>query len=390
MRILAFSAAIVLTLSACSLQDEPSKSCKISKSYSETCSIGTEGNSLLFSFTSDFATGELRWMSPDSAEYSPGKLSFGQDTYVTAVGDDLFVLTRYPGILTCIKAREICNTKAMKQVKLEGQNPYEAVIIGDKGYMVLWDTHYIQVFDPSTCTPTDKIYLPELPPLQKGNTYLESRNPASIKASGDTLLITMQRLEWDKLGMSPKTPNGLLVRINATTKITIDTIPLKLYNPSIFGSTALSKGKLYIPQNGLWDPGMNLLNNSQAGLEAVDLATGTTEVLITGTELGGGVQTIALDEKEQIIYMLVYREWRDAPIIPFDLAAKKAGAPLPNVIDGFGGIKFDEAARKLFIGERDLEEFGLKVYDPATKTTTPICDNEKYPLPPYSQAIARW
>ena len=95
-------------------------------------------------------------MSPDSAEYSPGAWSFGQDSYVTAVGDDLFVLTRYPGIITCIKARDICNKKLWKQEKLDDENPYEVVIIDDKGYMVLWDTHYIQVFDPSRCTQTDK------------------------------------------------------------------------------------------------------------------------------------------------------------------------------------------------------------------------------------------
>jgi hypothetical protein len=380
------SAAIALTLLACS-SDELGKP--------ETCNIGTEGNSLLFSFTSDFATGELRWMAPDSIEYSLGAKSFGQDSYVTAVGDDLFVLTRYPGILTCIKARDICNENKYKQVKLDDENPYEVVIIGGKGYMVLWDTHYIQVFDPGRCTQTSRIPLPELPPLQSGNTAIASRNPNSIKASGDTLLVTMQRLEWDNLGMSPKTPGGLLVRINATTETAIDTISLKLYNPSIFGSTALSKGKLYIPQNGLWDPGMNLLRDENgriwgAGLEAVDLAAATTEVLITGQELGGGIQSIALDEEEQIVYMLVYREWKDAPIIPFDLKTKTAGSPLPNVIDGFGGIKWDDLARKLFIGERDLYEFGLKVYDPATKTTSKIRDNSKYPLPPYSQAIARW
>ncbi|MCL1957595.1 MAG: hypothetical protein FWF63_09755, partial [Fibromonadales bacterium] len=186
--------------------------------------------------------------------------------------------------------------------------------------------------------------------------------------------------------MSPKTPNGLLVRINATTKKTIDTISLKLYNPH---KIVLSRGKLYISQNGLYDPNMEIIIDG-AGLEAVDLATGTTEILVTGSELGGGVQNIAIDEKEQILYMLVYRQWRDAPIIPFDLLAKKADEPLPNVINGFGGLIFDDVARKLFIGERDLNEFGLKVYDPATKTTTPIRDNEKYPLPPYSQAIARW
>jgi len=366
-------ALIALTLYACSDGESAS-----------TCA-GIEGNSLLFSFTSDFSTGELRWMSPDSTTYLPGALSFGQDTYVSAAGENLFILSRYPGILSCVKARNICNEKAIKQKRLDGENPYEVVVIGNKGYMVLWDTHYIQVFDPNTCTPTEKIPLPNLPPLKEGNTAIASRNPASIKASGDTLLIAMQRLEWDNLGMSPKTPNGLLVRINATTKKTIDTISLKLYNPH---KIVLSRGKLYISQNGLYDPNMEVIIDG-AGLEVVDLATGTTEILVTGSELGGGVMNIAIDEKEQILYMLVYRQWRDAPIIPFDLLAKKIGEPLPNVIDGFGGLIFDDVARKLFIGERD-DDFGLKVYDPVTKTTIPIRDNEKYPLPPYSQAIARW
>jgi hypothetical protein len=255
--------------------------------------------------------------------------------------------------------------------------------------MVLWDTHYIQVFDPNTCTPTHKLPLPNLPPLQEGNTSIASRNPASIKASGDTLLITMQRLEWDNEGMSPKTPPGLLVRMKTSGEL-IDTISLKLYDPCAFGFAALSNGKIYIPQNGLWDPGMNLLDNSMAGLEAVDLATGETEVLISGTELGGGVQSLALDEENQIVYLFVYREWTDGPVIPFDLKTNTMGEPLPNVVDAFGGIKWDEVGKRLFIGERELNKYGLKVYDPATNKTVKIQDDTKYPLPPYSQTIARW
>jgi hypothetical protein len=365
-----FFAAVALTLLACSGSDPDDSP---NSSSIEPLSSSSQ-NSILLNFTSDFESGELRWMDLNSTSLSSGALSFDQDSKVSAVGEDIFVLSRYPGVLSCFKARDIGNERTIKQGRLKDKNPYELVIIGDKGYIVLWDTDYIQMFNPSTCTLIGEIPLPEL------------KNSNSIKASGDTLLVTMQRLEWDNLGMSPKTPSGLLVRINVTTETAIDTISLKLYNPH---STVLSKGKLYISQNGLYDPNMEVIVDG-AGLEAVDLAAATTEVLITGQELGGGIQSIALDEEEQIVYMLVYREWRDAPIIPFDLKTKTAGSPLPNVIDGFGGIKWDEVARKLFIGERDLYEFGLKVYDPATKTTTKIRDNSKYPLPPYSQAIARW
>jgi hypothetical protein len=198
----------------------------------------------------------------------------------------------------------------------------------------------------------------------------------------------MQRLEWNNsTNMSPNTPPGLLVRMKTSGEF-IDTISLKLHNP--FGPIILNNGKLYIPQNGLWDHSMNLLDNSMAGLEVVDLATGETEVLISGIVLGGGLQSLALDEENQILYLFVYREWTNAPVIPFDLKTNTAGEPLPNVVDAFGGIKWDDVGKMLFIGERELNKYGLKVYNPATNETIKIRDDTKYPLPPYSQTIERW
>jgi hypothetical protein len=201
-------------------------------------------------------------------------------------------------------------------------------------------------------------------------------NASSIKASGDTLFVILQRLE-----NFSATKTGLLTRIKASTKTAIDTIPLKLYNPS---SSILSNGKLYVSsQKYNEDFSVDL---EKSGVEVVDLATGASEVLATGTELGGGANGIALDEASQTLYVSVYVAFGDAPVKPVNLANKSVGGALPGITDSFGGLVFDNTSKKLFVGDRDFISSGVKVYDPATELTTTINDVAKA-LPPYSLAI---
>jgi hypothetical protein len=252
---------------------------------------------------------------------------------------------------------EIDDKSKIKQKELEAEAPFEATVIGDKGYIALNDENYVQVFDINTCTPSEKITLP-------------ASGASSIKASGDTLLVVLQRLE-NYMATKP----GLLVRIKASTKSIIDEIPLNFYNPQ---SSILSNGKLYIPSIDDW------FSFANSGIEVVDLATGTTDVLITSEQLGGGAYGIALDEKNQIIYAVVYEEWGSLPVKPINLSNKTVESALPNIVDASGGLVFDNVAKKLFIGDSNL-----KIYDPATKITTAVSQGANV-LPPYSLAIVRW
>ncbi|MDR2593393.1 MAG: hypothetical protein LBC87_01295 [Fibromonadaceae bacterium] len=327
-----------------------------------------EGNSLLLNFTSDYTTGELRWMHPDSANLSEGTLSFNQDSKVSTAEGNIFILENNPGTLSCILPQSIGDTP--KQERLSAEFPYGATVIGSKGYIALNDADYIQVFNVNTCTPSEKIDLP----------ILEEEAPtniSTIKASGDTLLVTLQRLEnWSA------TKPGLLVRINASTKTLIDTIQLKLYNPS---SSILSKGKLYISLQGAYDPIDYSIDITKTGIEVVDLATGTSEILKTGTELGGGAGGIALDEANQILYITtVSADWVTS-VKSINLASKTVESTLPDILNVSGGIVFDKAGKKLFIGDKD----GLKVYDPVAKTTKTI-GNQDSLLKPYSLAIVNF
>jgi hypothetical protein len=327
------------------------------------------GNSLLLNFTNGSReTGELRWMNPDSERLSTGTLSFNQDARVSAGGGNIFVLESNPGNLSCILPKKICNASTIKQESLDAQYPYEATVIGSQGYIALNDEDYVQVFNTSTCTPSEKINLP-----------ISGANASSIKASGNTLLVVLQRLEnWSA------TKPGLLVRIDATTKELIDTIQLKFYNPH---STVLGNGKLYVSSQGSYNPLDNYsIDITKAGVEVVDLAKGTTEVLVTGTQLGGGANGIALDEASQTLYVSVQVAYTNQPVKPVNLANKSSvGAALPSIADSFSGLVFDNVAKKLFVGDNS----GLKVYSPETKITTAI-DEGTNTLPPYSLAIVRW
>jgi len=326
----------------------------------------SSGNSLLLNFTSDYATGELRWMALDSTSLSDDSLSFNQDSRVSVAEGNIFILERNPGNLSCLLPQSISDISAIKQKRLEAaNNPYDVAVIGSKGYIALNDVDYVQVFDVGTCTPNEKIDLP-----------IAGASASTIKASGDTLLLTLQRLEnW------AATKPGLLVRIKASTKTVIDTIQLNFYNP---GSSVLSNGKLYVSLQGAYNEDFSI-DVTKSGIAVVDLATGISEILVTGTQLGGGAGDIALDEVNKVLYASVSVSWGNSPVKPINLATKTVGDALPNIPNASGGLVFDKERKKLFVGDRSS---GLIVYDTDAKTTTPV-GNQDPNLPPYSLAIIR-
>ena len=326
-----------------------------------------EGNSLLLNFTSNYETGELRWMHPDSANLSNGALAFEQDSRVSVAKENIFVLsnlTGASGTLACILPQDIGDESKIMQNTLTGANPYEATAIGSKGYIALYEEDYVEVFNISTCAPSKKINLP-----------ISSANASTIKASGDTLLLTLQRLEnW------AATKPGLLVRIDTKADSLIDTIQLKLYNPS---ASVLSNGKLYVSAQSRYNADFSY-DYTESGVEVVDLITKKSEVLATGAQLGGGAYSIAIDEANKILYVSTSASWGDSPVKSINLATKSVGNTLPDILDA-SDLIFDKAGKKLFVAEKS----GLKVYDPATKKTTTIGNQDEL-LSPSSLAIVNF
>ena len=330
-----------------------------------------KGNSLLLNFTSVYPeTGELRWMNPDSTALSFGALSFDHDSKVFASGANIFVLESGLSNISCIPAEKIGGIISQDTLE-KGTYPYEVAVAGNTGYITFNAaiTDYIQTFNINTCAIGEKINLP-----------IPQANAASVKASGDTLLVLSQRLD----GYTATKP-GLLIRINTGTKALIDTITLKFYNPH---SAVLSDGKLYVSSQGAYNADYSV-NTEVSGVEAVDLSTGTSEIIAAGVQLGGGSNGLALDKTNQILYVSVFMEFGDQPVKPVNLTSKIVGAALPNITDSFGGLVFDDVSGKLFVGDRDFSNPGVKIYNPATGATTPVSGGDPL-LPPSSLAIVRW
>ena len=370
------------TISSSSSEQQSSSSETISSSSSEQQSSSSisivlpSSNSLLINFTvsQDYKKGELRWMKTSATRLDNGIMSsFSRDSKISASGGYIFVLGNSAslsnGDVSCILPGKIGDESTAKQFSLDAKFPYEAAVIGSNGYIALNDNDkkYVQIFNINTCTLGETIELP-------------AASAVSIKASGNTLLVVLQRLNNSLAATDP----GLLVRINATTKTLIDTIQLKYYNPH---SAVLGNGKLYISSQGTYnDDYIASVDVTKAGIEVVDLAKGTTEVLVTGTQLGAGGNSIALDEANQVLYVSAYVQYKNVPVKPVNLLSKTVGEALPNITDASGGLVFDDAQKKLFVGDR-ASAGGLKFYNPAIGTTTSVNGTA---LPPYSLAIVRW
>jgi uncharacterized protein (TIGR02145 family) len=348
-----------------------------SSSEQQSSSSVPSSNSLLINFTvsQDYKSGELRWMRASATRLDNGIMSsFSRDSKISTGGGYIFVLGNSTslsnGDVSCILPGKIGDESTVKQFSLNAQFPYEAAVIGSNGYIALNDNDkkYVQIFNINTCTLGETIDLP-------------AASAASIKANGNTLLVVLQRLNNSLVATDP----GLLVRIDATSKALIDTIQLKYYNPH---SAVLGNGKLYISSQGTYnDDYIASVDVTKAGIEVVDLAKGTTEVLVTGTQLGTGGNSIALDEANQVLYVSAYVQYKNVLVKPINLLSKTVGVALPNITDASGGLVFDDVQKKLFVGDRASMGGGLKFYNPATSTTTSVNGTA---LPPYSLAITRW
>jgi hypothetical protein len=332
-------------------------------------------NSLLLNFTSDYTTGVLRWMDTDSESLSTGSIDFEQDSKVIAHNGQIFVLERYnggaDGNLSCFNPSTINDPTTIVQHKLHGGNPYDIAFVGNIGYIVFHSSDELETFNVNTCALGDRIPLPG----NYASGISLSANAASINASGDTLLVILQRLEdWSA------TNPGLLVRMKTDGSL-IDTIRLNFYNPN---SAILNDGKLYIASTN--DP-YGTLDLNISGIEVVDLNGGISEILVDGNKLGSGVNGIALDEESQILYVGAYASWGNAPVKPINLSDKSVSPALPSIVDASGGLVFDNVGKKLYAGDRDFTNPGLKIYNPATGETT-LASNQA--LPPYSLDRVRW
>ncbi len=189
-----------------------------------------------------------------------------------------------------------------------------------------------------------------------------------------TLFALIQRLD----GYDPVIP-GMVLLLSAKNGAFLDSIPLRTTNPS---AMALLDGNIYVGTQGAYNASYGLDADSLRGLEQVKIAAKTSELVASGKELGGGVQSLTIDRKNKIAYTSVYTDFSGNKIVSVNLKSGKVS----NVesVGGLSPILYDAENEMLWIGDKASSEiFGLHG---KTKQSVESSDI----LPPYGLAAMKY
>jgi hypothetical protein len=338
----------------------------------------TEFNSALaLVFGSDYSTGELRWCDPDSSTLSKASLSFNQDSKLVANGQYLFVLERLGADNISLVDLSLLNEGASavkKQLALSaGANPSDIVVVDESiAWLSQEGNDTLLQINPLTLKIQKSVSLAKY--TVTGNV---SPNLVDLELTGDTLIALLQRLDQ----YSPTLP-GLIVLFNASTGSLLDTVSLLTSNPT---AMAMYKGKLLVTTNGAYNASYGLDADAKRGIEQVDLTQGSSKLLATGKDFGGGLNGLALDTQNGIAYVPVYIAWGDVPLKAFDLS-KETVTTIAEVSDVEGSVFFDDFSENLFFGERATGNENTFVYNGSSLKSI----NGENVLAPYNITVTRW
>ena len=335
------------------------------------------GSALILVFGSDYSTGELRWGDPDSSTLSEASLSFNQDSKLVANGQYLFVLERLGADNISLVDVSLLNegsAAVTKQLALSsGANPSDIVVIDEsKAWLSQEGNDTLLQINPSTLKIQKSVSLAKY--TVAGNV---SPNMVDLVLTGDTLIALLQRLDQ----YSPTRP-GLIVLFNASTGSVLDTISLLTSNPT---AMAMYKGKLLVTTNGAYNASYGLDADNKRGIEQVDLTKGSSKLLATGEDFGGGLNGLALDTQNGIAYVPVYIAWGNVPLKTFNLSTKTV-ATNEEVSDVEGSVFFDDFSENLFLGERATGNENTFVYNGSFLKSI----NGENALAPYNITVTRW
>lgn len=339
-------------LSSSSEPDVSSSSAENVSSSSETAESSSsveESSGTLFVFGSDYMSGELRWV--ENGELSDEKMAFNQDSKLIAVGKNLLVLERYGADnLSLVDAEK----QVAWQVSLEsGDNPSDAVKIDDSKIWVALEGApkilQVSLADGKTLKTVETAAFSSAGSL--------SPNLVDLEVSGDTLFALFQRYVFDSQTYTTTFPKGLLAMYKLSDGAFLDTVQLAKQNPM---AMAFVGGNLYVASQGAYNSNYGTDADDNRGIEKVDLKTQTSELVVSGEELGGGVYALAVDAENSLAYAAVYQSYGMVPLVKVDLTSL-AVSSVAGVSDVEGSLLF--AAGTLYIGDRSYGSEAVYAYD---------------------------
>ncbi|HEX2958774.1 MAG TPA: immunoglobulin domain-containing protein [Chitinispirillaceae bacterium] len=302
----------------------------------------------LFITQTDFKSGFMEQMSIKSSKITGGGISIFNDIAIRTFEGYIYLLERFgaDGIIKYDPSKKTDDAYLYQKKLGTNWNPQDIEFVDErKAYVTSNNEPEIIVFDPSTGAFLKHIDISDYTYMPDSN---KSPNANDLQLAESYLYVLLQRRD----GFNPGAPS-LILKVNIYTDSITDTIPLKFKNGY---AMSYANGALYVTNPG------SVYSGSDGGIEMVDLRTKEVTVLFEESTLGGSPNCIEHKEKDRF-YITSYIDWGNVSVLEVDAATKTVVATLDGVKNAFGGIYYDSVSKKLFVGERDDVEMGVRIFE---------------------------
>lgn len=331
-------------------------------------------------FTSDYQTGELRWIDKEG-KISEKSLEFYQNSKVIANKGMLYVLE---GIGTDNISQvdpeklESETKKAVNwQVSLdEGSNPADMAFDGSEAWVALQAADSLIKISTTDGKIVKSIKLKGFASKGESAPYV-----ADIELDDGNLYVLMQRYSMDAATWATTYPKGLLAIYDASSGKLQDTIQLETQNPM---NLLLADGELYVATHGEYTANGTDADDKR-GIEKVDLDKKKSELYIAGEDMNGGISFATVEDGD--VYAVIDQGYDPVTyaaiteLKKIDLSSKTVDR-VKDVADASGSLAVKNGV--LYIGDRTFGEEAIVVVEDGKATSTKM---PKGALAPYSIAL---
>jgi DNA-binding beta-propeller fold protein YncE len=331
-----------------------------------------ESGPKLFIAESDFLSGLLEWKGLSDNALSGSHLSIFNDAALKSFGGYLYVIEHFgaDNVMKFDPSKSGPSGVVYQTHIGNNWNPQEiAFLSATKAYISNMNEPKISIFDPSSGAVSSAINIAAYTFKPDSNT---SPYAGAMQMVGSDLYVLLQR----RNGYNPGAPS-LILKINTATDAVVDTIATKFKNGY---AMAYTDGALYVSNPG------GSFTIGDGAIEKVDLATKTVSTVITETALGGKPNLIA-HKSGSHFYVQNYIGWKNEKVVELDAATGTVVATLPGVKDAYGGIFYDSTDAKLYVGERDSVEMGVRIFENNVQTGATLTSASS--LPPTGLVVIR-
>ena len=329
-------------------------------------------------YTSDYKTGELRWIDKEG-NVSEKSLSFHQDSKVVVDGADLYVLEAIGADNISKIDPEKLETEGKKAVTWQaslddGSNPVDMAFDDDEAWVALQAADSLVKISTKDGKVLKSIKIGKFSHKGETTPYV-----ADIELNSGKLYVLMQRYTMDPTTWVTTYPKGLLAIYDASTGDLKDTIQLKTKNPkAIF----VDDGAIYVATHGEYNAASGTDADKKRGIEKINESKKSSSLYISGEELGGGVANVVVEDGIAYVALNLGYDENWAAIMEVkkvDLSSKKV-EKIKDLSDASGSMAVVDG--KLYVGDRTNSK--VVVWDGEKKSSL---KQPKGALPPYSIAL---